>query len=284
MALGSIAGCGSGPFTAAAAEDRSGLIATLPDGRSLNLRCSGRGSPVVILESGFGAGSTAWTKVQPLIARTTRVCAYDRAGYGFSDPGPEPRDGAAIARDLDAALDAAGVHGPYVVTAHSAGALYARLFAARRLGEVKGLVLVDPTVERQVAPGRDGLGGLRSRIERCLANAELKPPPPASDPVATDCRRGGTRAAELATNPETWRNRLSELNAIFDATALQTARTRAVLAEIPTYVITASDTAAAAPHVGYDQPKSVWELQHLQMASHFRFGWQRTVLSSHRIP
>ncbi|MGH6965185.1 MAG: alpha/beta fold hydrolase, partial [Phenylobacterium sp.] len=86
----------------------------------------------MLLESGFGAGAFAWGQAQPIVARTTRVCSYDRAGYGFSDPGPSPRDGAAIARDLDAALRRAGERGPFVIVGHSAGGLYARLFAARR--------------------------------------------------------------------------------------------------------------------------------------------------------
>src|SRR6185369_2620624 len=68
-----------------------GRLVTLPDRRRINLRCMGHGSPTVLLEAGFGAWSFAWNKVQPAIARTTRVCAYDRAGYGFSSPGPLPR-------------------------------------------------------------------------------------------------------------------------------------------------------------------------------------------------
>ncbi|WP_337186971.1 alpha/beta hydrolase [Phenylobacterium sp.] len=278
------ASCGTGPLSTASAEDRPGTVATLPDSRNLNFRCSGRGSPTVILESGFGAGAGGWAKVQPRIAKVTHVCAYDRAGYGFSSPGPEPRDGAAIARDLDAGLDAAGLQGPYVLVGHSAGALYARLFAARRPQEVKGLVLADPTVERLAPAGRDGLTGIRSRLQRCLTTAEA-PQRPGTPPDAAwgDCQRGGARAAEIARDPQTWRNRLSELDAIFTSTSAQASRTRYVLAEVPTYVITASDTAATAPQVGYDRPRSLWELQHMQMASNVRFGWQRTVFSSHLV-
>lgn len=281
--LGLAAGCGTGSLDAAAADDRPGKIAILPDGRSLNFRCSGRGSPTVILESGFGAGAGGWAKVQPLVAKTTHVCAYDRAGYGFSSPGPEPRDGAAIARDLDAGLDAAGIDGPYVLVGHSAGALYARLFAARRPQETKGLVLADPTVERLAPPGRDGLTGIRNRLQRCLNAAEASQQPGSTDVTWGDCQRGGARAAEVARDPQTWRNRLSELDAIFASTSAQAARTRYVLVEVPTYVITASDTAATAPQVGYDKPRSLWELQHMQLASNARFGWQRTVFSSHLV-
>src|SRR5438105_2292686 len=108
-----------------------GMQVKLPDGRAINFRCMGRGSPTVIFESGFGASSRAWTEVQALVAPTNKACAYDRAGYGFSDPGPLPRDGAAVARDLDQALRAARLSGPYVIVGHSAGALYALLFMPR---------------------------------------------------------------------------------------------------------------------------------------------------------
>src|ERR1700739_629823 len=83
--------------TSAAGELRTDGVqmVRLPDGRRLALRCSGQGSPTVLLESGSAGASLGWSKVQPTIAQTTRVCSYDRAGYGLSDPGPPPRDGAA---------------------------------------------------------------------------------------------------------------------------------------------------------------------------------------------
>ena len=128
MALSIAGGCRPAVGALAGALDRPGEIVQLADGRKLNFRCAGRGAPTVLLESGFGADSRAWSKVQPTVAETTRVCAYDRAGYGFSDPGPLPRDGAAIARDLDQALTQAEILGPFVVVGHSAGGLYARLY------------------------------------------------------------------------------------------------------------------------------------------------------------
>lgn len=284
LAVVLLQGCGaSAVFGGPAAGP--GRLVELPDGRRLNFRCSGRGEPLVLLESGFGGDSTGWAHVQPLIARTTRICAYDRAGYGFSDPGPLPRDGAAAARDLDQALDAAGLPGPYVVVGHSAGALYGRLFAARRPQEVLGFVFVDPTVEGRARPGADGLDAMRRRLQRCLAAAEASPQPPTGDALWDGCAspRGGKQAEARAHRPETWRNQLSELNAIFDATSQEVARIGELLEEAPAYVITASDTAAAAPTVGYDRPQSIWELQHLRLALRFRDGSQRTVLSSHLI-
>ena len=286
-ALALSAGCGSAPAVDAATGPyaRPGRLVELEDGRRINLRCVGRGAPTVILESGFGAGSAAWGKVQPKLADVTRVCAYDRAGYGFSDPGPLPRDGPAIARDLDAALTRAGIEGPFVVVGHSAGGLYGRLFAGRRPGEVQGLVLVDPTIEGRARPGADGLEGIRRRVRRCLAAAETDPQPPADDPQWAGCvsARADARTREIARSPLTWRSQLSELDSIFGRTSEAVVRLGSLLDNVPIYVITASDTAAAAQQVGFDKPVSLWELQHVRLALSSRGGSQRTVLSSHLV-
>lgn len=119
-------------------------------GRRLNVICTGAGSPTVILEAGLVADSTAWRLVQPAISRTTRVCSYERAGLGFSDPAPAPRDAAAIVRDLHALLRGAGIAPPYVLVGWSSGGLYTRLYQYRYPEEVVGLVEVDPDSEFDV--------------------------------------------------------------------------------------------------------------------------------------
>ena len=284
--LFALAGCGDGRVHPAAAAESPGRLVTLPDGRHLNLRCSGHGAPTVLLESGFGADSTAWYKVQPTLARETQVCAYDRAGTGFSDLGPLPRDGGAIARDLDQALQAAGVKGPYILVGHSAGGLYVRLFAARRPGNVQGLILLDPTVERQAPrPVGDGLDGIRRRLLRCLAVAESSPQPPLTDPQWSGCisAKSGPQALKLAREPGTWRGQLSELDSIFGRTSEQVARSAPVMGDIPTYVITASETAAATPSTPFGPPVSIWEIQHQQIAGLSRLGFQTTVISPHLV-
>lgn len=116
-------------------------------GRRLNIVCTGKGSPTVILEAGLLADSSAWRFVQPAISRTTRVCSYDRAGLGFSDPAGPPRDAAAIVRDLRALLRRAGIAPPYVLVGWSSGGLYTRLYQYRFPDEVVGLVEVDPDSE-----------------------------------------------------------------------------------------------------------------------------------------
>lgn len=112
-------------------------------GRSLNLYCSGSGSPAVILESGGNANGYAWVLVQPKIAGFTRACWYDRAGQGWSDPPPTPRTSASIINDLHEVLHRGGVSPPYVLVGWSIGGELVRIFTAKFPDEVAGLVLVD---------------------------------------------------------------------------------------------------------------------------------------------
>lgn len=126
----------------------------LPDGRQLAFYCAGTGSPTVLFDSGLGAGAQVWSRVQPVIAETTRACAFDRPGYGASDEGPTPRDATHIVRDLKAGLEAAGMAGPYVLVGHSMGGYDMRLFANLHPQEVSGMVLVDPSIDGNEAPLR----------------------------------------------------------------------------------------------------------------------------------
>jgi pimeloyl-ACP methyl ester carboxylesterase len=112
-------------------------------GYKMHIYCTGAGSPTVILESALAGTSSLWGWVQPEVAKGTRVCAYDRAGAGWSDPGPKPRDGQRVATELHTLLTRAGIAGPYVLVGHSVGGLYVRVYAARYPDEVAGLVLVD---------------------------------------------------------------------------------------------------------------------------------------------
>jgi len=110
----------------------------------LHLNCLGEGSPTVVLETGGGGfGSLDFTNIQPGLAKITRVCAYDRAGYGWSDPSPEPRSSEEIVKELHTLLHRAGVAGPYVMGGMSLGGYFTRLFATRYPDEVAGMVLID---------------------------------------------------------------------------------------------------------------------------------------------
>lgn len=133
--------------TATAAHDRRAHPApgTLYDvgGHRLHLDCTGTGSPTVVLESGLGGTSPSWSRITADLNRTTRVCAYDRAGQGWSDDVDSPHDGPAIAADLHTLLDRAGEVGPYVFVGHSAGGPYVMNFAIQYPDEVAGMVLLD---------------------------------------------------------------------------------------------------------------------------------------------
>lgn len=118
-------------------------------GYRLHIVCTGEGSPTVVLESGLGATWLAWYRVQPLIAQFTRVCSYDRAGMGWSDPSSSPRTARVIAQELHLLLQNAGVGGPYVLVGHSLGGMYVRLFASLHRNVTSGLVLVDSAVPHQ---------------------------------------------------------------------------------------------------------------------------------------
>ena len=116
----------------------------------LHIHCTGTGTPSVVFESGLGGTSLDWVRVQPEVARFTRACSYDRAGYGWSELGPEPRHADRIAAELDRLLLQAHVPPPHVLVGHSFGGLAVRLLAARKERRaVAGLVLVDATHEHQ---------------------------------------------------------------------------------------------------------------------------------------
>jgi len=112
-------------------------------GFRLNLYCMGSGSPAVVFDSGFGDWAPAWSKVQSQIAKWTRACSYDRAGAGFSDPGPMPRTSVRIAAELRTALHNAGIAGPYILVGSAYGGDNVRTFADLYMDEVAGLVLDD---------------------------------------------------------------------------------------------------------------------------------------------
>jgi pimeloyl-ACP methyl ester carboxylesterase len=120
-------------------------------GHQMHLHCAGSGSPTVVLEPGAGGTSASMGWVAPGVASRTRVCVYDRAGRGGSEPADGPQDGARVATDLHTLLHRAGVPGPYVLAGHSFGGLYVRIFAAHYPDEVAGLVLIDSTASQEPA-------------------------------------------------------------------------------------------------------------------------------------
>lgn len=124
-------------------------------GRKLHINCTGKGSPTIVMEAGAGDFSFDWSLVQPKIAKFTRVCTYDRAGYAWSEPGPTPRTMQQVVYELHSGLSMAGVKSPYVLVGHSLGGLMVRIYADQYPKEVVGMVLVDSSHEDQLIIIRD---------------------------------------------------------------------------------------------------------------------------------
>ncbi len=128
-------------------------------GHKMHIYCTGSGSPAIILEAGGGSDSVAWRGVQPALSKTTRVCSYDRAGHGWSDPLPGPRDADHIAAELHQLLLQTGISGPVVLMGQSNGGVYLRDYATRYPAEVAGLILVDSATPLQSRNPALKLGG-----------------------------------------------------------------------------------------------------------------------------
>lgn len=129
----------------------------------LHVRCTGDGAPVVVCDAALGASSLSWTLVQPAVSHVTRICTYDRAGFGWSDAGPLPRTAGRIADELHAVLHRSAIRGPFVLVGHSFGALVMRLFAARHREDVAALILIEPAVPEDWI---DPAPALRAHMDR----------------------------------------------------------------------------------------------------------------------
>lgn len=146
------------------------ILVEIAPGRRLNLVCQGEGPRTVLFDAGGSDWSPIWARVLPLAAKVARACAYDRAGLGQSDPGPLPRTPVAISEDLHALIDKARL-GPVILVGHSLGGFHVKLHAVLYPEDVAGLVLVDPSEERQWDRVRPAL---RARFGQALASrAEL---------------------------------------------------------------------------------------------------------------
>jgi pimeloyl-ACP methyl ester carboxylesterase len=197
--------------------------------------------PSVILETGLGGSSADWGFVQPEVAKFTRVCSYDRAGMGYSDPGPSPRTMRRITRELTQLLDRAGITGPVVLVGASIGGLAVRLLASEHLDRVAGLVLVDSSSEDEDAdvprvapfvPLLSSLGIFR------LLGVTFGPPPPSLAPAAR-------RFAEVTGYRDAaYRTAVDELTHLPQSSAEVKATRRQL--NIPVVVVTAGRGSDAA--------------------------------------
>ncbi|MFI4966471.1 MAG: alpha/beta hydrolase [Caulobacterales bacterium] len=147
IGAGAVMVASAGPFTP------SGTYVDI-GGRKLRLVCAGPATsdqPTVWMEAGAFGLAADWAAIQEkLAAKGIRSCAYDRAGMGWSDPGPKPRDSEAIVSDLEKLIAASGERGPFILMGHSMAGLHTRLFAARNPDKVAGLVLIEATTPEQI--------------------------------------------------------------------------------------------------------------------------------------
>jgi pimeloyl-ACP methyl ester carboxylesterase len=240
---------------------RPGTLVTLAQGRQLNLRCTGSGPQTVMLEAGSHTDSTTWFRLQPLLATSSKVCSYDRAGYGFSSAGPLPRDLDADVSDLHDLMHHAGLKTPLVLVGHSLGSNIARRYAQQYPADISGLVLIDPPAQDIAAFAPDwakGEAAMNARrfdfIRQCEAGAEkhaLASPPPelrncvaGGNPLASDKVNAAT--ADYKSKPAFWRTLLSELqdNVVVFGQPVSPDEKHGSL---PLIVLTAANTYADAP-------------------------------------
>lgn len=200
----------AGPAWPAArfANDRAALPGRVVSvqGHGMYIHCSGSGSPTVVLDSGLGDSALVWSRVQPRLSRLTRVCSYDRAGYGNSAAGPLPRTSAEITTELRALLRNAGVSAPYVLVGHSFGGWNIQLFATHYPRMVAGLVLVDSSQANQIERYRAVLGEDIAPTGNGRFHLSIIPyvPPDLPPPQAA-------RALALTYDPMTWHTAYNEL-------------------------------------------------------------------------
>jgi len=261
-------------------------------GYRLKINCTGTGSPTVILESGLGDVMPEWEAVQTGIARFTRVCSYDRAGYGSSDAGPMPRTSAQIATELHSLLQRSGERAPYVLVGHSFGGYNVRVFTGKYPKEVAGLVLVDSPQEDEYemlpSAWQEFSAALLERYRHQAKTAPLF--------VGLGIARlrlwseGGLGKYDyLILQPKYLKTRSSELENI--RASAEQARSAGGIADKPLIVLTSGKTLAATAIPGLDEQgaaqfQRTWvEVLQPRLASLSRLGKQLVLREAdHNVP
>ena len=213
------------------------------NGHRLHLDCHGHGSPTVVLSNGLGGVSAGWARIASPVAATTRVCAYDRAGQGWSEDAASPRDGVQSAEELHTLLEKAGEHGPYLLVGHSTGGTYAITYAARYPDQVAGLVLLDSSSPEQFTrmPAFSGQYKMMMRptysLMPTLSRLGAGQIPVTSHLPAADA----AKVIAITSKPRYYRNQRDEVSVIPEVFTQAQALT--TLGNRPLAVLTASATA-----------------------------------------
>ena len=272
----------------------STVAVRLHDSRVLSFRCGGAGPQTVVLESGLGGDAGGWRKLQLILEDKYRVCSYDRAGSGLSDPAPNPRDANAIAADLSEGLQSLGPAKPVVLIAHSAGAIFSRRFAELYRDKVAAMVLVDPSVEYQdkrfaakFGPGAGSVAPMRGNLVDCLQAARdnkldlgtpayIKCLPAGSAPTAAELKR----RLEIASNPRAIANKISELDELWSTSSDEVSQDLRASENIPVIVLTAAGTYSTLSAPAKAQVDKLWLDLHLETASRYKLNQAITVENS----
>ena len=211
-------------------------------GHRLHLDCHGHGSPTVVLSNGLGGVSAGWARITGPVAETTRVCAYDRAGQGWSEDAVSPLDGVQSAEELHTLLAKAGEHGPYVLVGHSTGGTDAMNYAARYPEQVAGMVLLDSSSPEQFTrmPAFSGQYTMMMRptysLMPTLSRLGVGQIPVSSHLPAADA----AKVTAITSRPKYYRNQRDEVSVIPEVFAQAQALT--TLGDRPLAVLTASET------------------------------------------
>jgi pimeloyl-ACP methyl ester carboxylesterase len=214
-------------------------------GHQLHLDCSGDGSPTVVLTNSLGGVSAGWARITGPVAENTRVCAYDRAGQGWSDEAASPQDGVQSAEELHALLAAAGEESPYVLVGHSTGGTYAMTFAARYPEQVAGLVLLDSSSPEQFTamPAFEGQYAVMRRAYALLPTLSRlglgRLIPATSHLPAADA----AKVEAITSTSQGYRNQRNEVSVLPDV--FTQAQALSTLGDRPLAVLTASENSTA---------------------------------------
>jgi pimeloyl-ACP methyl ester carboxylesterase len=231
-------------------------------GFALHLDCRGQGQPTVVLDAGLAHSSREWSRIVRDLSGATRVCAYDRAGYGLSDPGPLPRTSSRMAAELRTLLARAHIPAPFMLVGHSLGGYNMRLFSGLYPQETAGLVLVDAPHEALVH------GFLESYFMRLIdpngVLRQLWQPGLLAELSQLDL---APLAPLIGMKPATLRTALNEIAAFQESS--NELRTLGVRAEVPLVVIMHGYRVFPSTPMG-DQMERAW------------LAWQRDLASRHR--